>query len=230
MQVHSTPVISDDSTHHDGEQMRRSLGAQFAFFIRHPSPLLIGILILATFCVRLSLGGFGLVDLALAIGIAAYWPAQEWFLHKYFLHLKPRTIFGMKFDPHYARAHRAHHRQPWIVEYTFLPAKVVIALVPISIFAWVAITPTLPLAFTGIVAYGIMALLYEWTHYLTHSAYVPRSAYYRRIWKNHRLHHFKNEQFWYAFTVPAVDTFMKTDPDQASVEKSESVRTLGVEE
>ena len=209
--------------------MRRSLAAQAAFFFRHPSPLLIGSLVITTLATRIALGGFGWLDLLLAVAVGAYWPLQEWLFHKYLLHLRPMQAGKLRIDPMFARAHRAHHRQPWIVETTMLPTRVVLALIPITISTWVLVTPSIPLAFTGMVAYSAMALLYEWTHYLTHSAYEPRSRYYRRIWKNHRLHPFKNERFWYAFTVPLVDRVLGTDPGGEAT-KSETVRTLGVEE
>ena len=55
-----------------------------------------------------------------------------------------------------------------------------------------------------------MALAYEWTHYLTHTSYVPRGRYYARICRAHRLHHFKDEGFWYGFTLPFVDALLRT--------------------
>jgi hypothetical protein len=221
--------ISDENTHPQHAQMRKSLRAQAAFFIRHPSPLLIASLVVATGAFRLALGGFGLGDLLLAFAVMTWWPLQEWTFHKYLLHLRPIRVGRLRWDPMFARAHRAHHRQPWIVETTMLPVRVVLALIPITIATWIIAMPSLPLAFTGMASYAAMALLYEWTHYLTHSAYEPRSRYYRRIWKNHRLHHFKNERFWYAFTVPLVDRILNTDPgDGAS--RSETARTLGYDD
>jgi hypothetical protein len=220
--------ISDESTHRHDAAMRKSLAAQAAFFIRHPSPLLIASLLLATAALRLALGAFSIFDLVLAAAVMIWWPLQEWIFHKYLLHLRPIRLGRLLIDPMFARAHRAHHRQPWIVETTMLPPRVVVALIPITISTFVIAMPSLPLAFTGMVSYAAMALLYEWTHYLTHSAYEPRSHYYRRIWRNHRLHHFKNERFWYAFTVPLVDRLMSTDPSDA--ERSETARTLGYED
>ena len=77
--------------------------------------------------------------------------------------------------------------------------------------------------------YAVMALLYEWVHFLTHTAYVARSSFYRKIWRNHRLHHFKNEHFWYSFVLPQVDEWMGTGPRVSKVETSSTCRTLGVE-
>ncbi len=71
------------------------------------------------------------------------------------------------------------------------------------------------------------SLLYEWTHFLTHTRYVPRGRLYRRIWKHHRLHHFKHEGYWFAFTVPWIDGWLGTGPDPQDVERSAHARSLG---
>ena len=71
------------------------------------------------------------------------------------------------------------------------------------------------------------SLLYEWTHFLTHTRYVPRGRLYRRIWKHHRLHHFKHEGYWFAFTVPWIDGWLGTGPPPDAVQRSPHARTLG---
>src|SRR5437867_3847204 len=74
-----------------------------------------------------------------------------------------------------------------------------------------------------------MILLYEWTQFLIHTAYRPRSAAYKTIWKNHRLHHFKNEHFWHGITNNLSDRVLGTNPDQHDIRKSETARTLAPE-
>jgi sterol desaturase/sphingolipid hydroxylase (fatty acid hydroxylase superfamily) len=49
-----------------------------------------------------------------------------------------------------------------------------------------------------------LGLVYEWVHYLVHTDYRPRTAPYRAIWRHHRLHHYKNEHYW--FTVTTTNT------------------------
>ena len=70
-------------------------------------------------------------------------------------------------------------------------------------------------------------LLYEWTHYLTHTRYKPKGKYYRRIWQLHRWHHYKHEGYWFSFTVPYLDGWFGTGPDPKEVERSPTARTLG---
>jgi hypothetical protein len=77
-------------------------------------------------------------------------------------------------------------------------------------------------AICGYVLVGV----YEWTHYLIHTAYRPRSRAYRRIWRNHRLHHFKNEHYWHGITNTVADRVLGTEPDQRDVPRSPTARTL----
>lgn len=163
-------------------------------------------------------------------GVLLYWPVQEWFLHHRLLHWRPRRIGRWHVDFPASRVHRLHHRQPWILEHVFLPPMAVLPLIPINLAVWWLLTPTVELWCSGVLLFTMAALIYEWVHYLTHVPYKPRSAYYRRIWRNHRLHHFKSEHYWHAFTVPWVDTIMGTGPDPATVDKSPTVRTLGIGE
>ena len=45
-----------------------------------------------------------------------------------------------------------------------------------------------------------LGLGYEWTHYLIHSDYTPKTRVYRAVWRNHRQHQFKNEHCWSTVT------------------------------
>jgi hypothetical protein len=224
-----SPATIVGAPHLDTPAARTSLAAQAGFFLRHTSPLLLALNALALVVARATIGGFTWLDAPVLVVTVAWWPFQEWLFHKVLLHRRPTRLFGRTLDPGFARAHRAHHRQPWIVDKTLLPVPlllVLIALQPVSWLLW----PSWHLGLTAGAAYACCALAYEWTHYLCHSHYVPRGTYYRRIWKNHRLHHFKNEHHWYSFTVPMVDAWLGTDPDAASVATSETVRTLGVDD
>ena len=75
---------------------------------------------------------------------------------------------------------------------------------------------------TGYVLVGA----YEWVHFLIHTAHRPRSRYYRSIWRNHRLHHFKNEHYWHGITNTVADHVLHTAPDQRDVPRSRNARTL----
>lgn len=204
----------------------RTLRQAARLFFEHASPRLLGLHLLVLLAARLAHGEFGVIDGLIVLGVAIYWPLQEWVLHVHLLHMEPRTIGRHRIDPLAARVHRAHHRDPWNLAFVFLPVKVLLALMPVNAVVWLVLTSSFGSALTGMTAMAAAALLYEWVHYLTHTPYRPRSRYYRSIWRGHRLHHFKNERYWHAFTVPAVDTVMGTNPDPRSVPLSPTCRDL----
>lgn len=204
----------------------KTLRQAAVLFFRYPSPKLLAANFAVLLAFRLIYGHFGAADLFVIGGVLLYWPFQEWFLHIYLLHWKPRTWRGITIDPLAARAHRAHHREPWNLDYVFLPMPALVVLVPLNVLAWWMGLSELGTALTGMTAMAGAALGYEWVHYLTHTPYRPRSGYYRSIWRGHRLHHFKNERFWHGFTAPVVDTLLRTNPDPKRVATSETCRDL----
>ena len=74
----------------------------------------------------------------------------------------------------------------------------------------------------------VLVGVYEWTHYLIHTAHRPRSRYYRSIWKTHRLHHYKNEHYWFTVTTAGTaDRLFGTYPaDPSAVQTSPTVKKL----
>jgi hypothetical protein len=188
-----------------------TLAGAVRLFFRFPTPRILAAKLAAVVALRAWVGGIGWADAAIVAGVAVYWPLQEWLLHSKLLHLRPRTLLGVQIDPVFARYHRYHHRHPWVLERTFLPTRVLVPLLPLNVALWWIVTPSWGLALTGMGALTTAAALYEWTHYLTHTPYRPRSGYYRRIHKNHMLHHFKDEQAFFAFTVPAMDALLGTN-------------------
>ena len=192
-------------------------------------------LLIANLCVwvplRIVAGDFGPGDLAILLGIAVYWPVQEWFAHAFVLHLRPRRVLGFRIDPLFARFHRWHHRHPHVVERIFVPWAVIVALTPVNVAIWWAITPSPARALTGIAAFTLATLIYEAVHYLSHVPVAPGNRYLKAVRRHHALHHFLNEHYWHAFTVPWLDRLLGTAPaDPADAPRSPTVRTLGVED
>jgi hypothetical protein len=79
---------------------------------------------------------------------------------------------------------------------------------------------------SAVLAGYVMVGVYEWMHYLIHTAYRPRTRLYRAVWRNHRLHHFKNEHYWHGITNTFADRVLGTLPDHGDVPKSNTARTL----
>ena len=69
---------------------------------------------------------------------------------------------------------------------------------------------------------------YEWVHLLVHTRYRPTMRYYRRLARNHRLHHYRNEKYWLGVTSNTGDRIMGTYPRHAAdVPLSDTARMLG---
>lgn len=175
---------------------------------------------------RIVVGGFSSWDLALAAGLVALQPFGEWLIHVYLLHFRPRTIRGRRIDFVAARYHRAHHRDPHDPRYWFIPLFSGLVGFVVTLTASVILAPTTGLALTGLWTTLALAFSYEWTHFLCHTSYRPRSAFYKRIWRHHRLHHFKNERYWMGVSMHMGDRVLGTMKDPAKVTTSPNCRDL----
>ena len=211
---------------HDTNTLRGAI----TLFVTGGSPKILLAQLLLASIFRIYVGHFGTWDLLLFVAVCMYWPFQEWLFHKTLLHAKPRTIFGISIDSPMAKVHRYHHRNPFNLETIFVPSAVIAALIPIHALIWYLITPTIPLAITGIIAFTFCAFFYEWIHYFAHIPYRPKSEWLKTIQKNHRAHHFKNEHYWHAFTIPYIDVMMGTGPNPKDTPRSPTCKTLGVDE
>lgn len=138
-------------------------------------------------------------------------------------------MLGRTIDSLAARRHRAHHWDPRDPRYLFIPLPVLVPLLAIWGLLTFLVASNTRTAATGMVVGVGLLFAYEWTHHLIHSTYLPRAAIHRRIWRNHRLHHFKNERFWFGITSQVADRVLRTNPAKEAVETSPTARTLGLE-
>jgi len=197
-----------------------------AVFFRHASPRVLSALVVIAVGVRVLLGGWSLWDLAVAVGIVMFWPLQEWLIHVFILHYQPLTLFGRKLDFKVPILHRAHHRDPWRLDLLFIPVHV-FAFVPLLVGAVVLLGVSRPqLVSTGLAAYFALSLHYEWVHFMIHTLYRPRFGYYQRLARNHLLHHFRNEHYWYGVTMLQADGWLRTAPEPNAVPKSATCMSL----
>jgi Fatty acid hydroxylase len=205
-------------------------------FIRRESPWAIGIGILALVVGRVLVGDPSWRDAVAVAAMLAVYPFGEWAIHVYLLHAKPIRIRGRELETIAARAHRAHHREPndldLVLLYWWQAAFLMLVAVPLTIALGAGIVTLAagPVPIGALISAAIagccMVFVYEWTHFLIHTAYRPRSRAYKAIWRNHRLHHFKNERFWHGITNNLSDRVLGTNPDQREVAKSQTARTL----
>jgi sterol desaturase/sphingolipid hydroxylase (fatty acid hydroxylase superfamily) len=206
---------------------RRSLPLSAAAreFARHLTPWLLAAAVAGTWSWRVLAGGLGWADLAVVAGYLALFPLVEWVLHTSLLHWRPRALGPVTIDPLVARKHREHHADPDDLELIFIPLSALLtAGVVVGVVAWLLPAP-LDATFAAVAV--SLGLVYEWVHYLVHTDYRPRSAAYRAIWRHHRLHHYKNENYWFTVTTTnTADRLLGTQPAANEVPTSPTARDL----
>jgi len=207
------------------DTLRRVLG----LFFGAPSTRCIVLAIAASVALRLGAGPVSMVELALMAGVFVAWPFGEWGAHRWLLHIRPRRLFGLSFDPYFARRHRQHHMNPSDYPLVFLPVRVVAGAYAVFSTLLFLASGDRALTFGVMAAISVAALVYEWHHFVAHTDYAPSIRWQAEVVRRHRLHHYKSERRWYGFTVPAVDDWFGTGGAAADAERSRTTRTLGVE-
>ncbi len=185
---------------------------------------------------RLSQGGFGPSDLLIAAVVIMAWPFMEWVVHIFWLHGAPIEIPGGRIGPlkwparrvHglVAKKHRIHHQDPWRLDEVMLPLQTYLYTIPALLLFWFGLFPAVE-ALTGLTVISALGLHYELVHLMAHCRYRPRSGYYLRLWRNHRLHHCKSERHWLGVTMLLGDRLLGTGGDPDRVDTSPTCRTLG---
>jgi hypothetical protein len=187
----------------------RTLGAAAAAFFTFGSPRLLALQLAVAVALRPLFGRPSLLDVAVLAGVVVYWPLQEWVLHKYVLHAGPIRIGSRVLESGAARGHRRHHESPLDLRATLLPTWTIALLIPIHVGLWCLVAPRAA-ACTGVACLGAAALLYEWIHFLTHTAYRPRGAWFGEVKRRHMAHHQRDPQRWFGFVVPRLDDWLGT--------------------
>lgn len=201
---------------HDAPDTARTA---LAVFFSHPSPLILVALVAIFTTLRLTAGGFQWWELAIPAAIIGFWPFMEWGIHVYILHYKPAHLFGRTWDFKLPQTHRDHHVEPWDVPQIFIPLHVFPLTVPPSLLLAYVLFPA-PYVHGFFAFFFLMALNYEWCHYLAHIKWSPPSRYYRRRVQEHRWHHFHNENQWWGVSMGLADRVYGTNPDPKDAGRS----------
>ncbi|MGH3954936.1 sterol desaturase family protein [Mycobacteroides salmoniphilum] len=196
-------------------------------FVKHPTPWILLTWSAVLLGARIAVGGWTIADAITPLALVAISPVAEWLIHVGILHWRPRSLGPVKIDSRLARDHRLHHQDPRDIPLVFIPLPslvvVIIGLTLAALFAF----PRIGLGLTFALTVALFLVFYEWTHYLVHTDYKPRHAIYRAVWRNHRYHHFKNENYWFTVTSSGTaDRLLGTYPDPQQVQSSPTVRNL----
>lgn len=198
----------------------RTLDESFHEFLRHPAPrLLLGQLAVLGVA-RGLVAQWTWADLVVAAALLMAQPFTEWVIHVTVLHC---PADGRLRDKIAGYSHRRHHEDPKDLRFQFIHPHVVyggmvVDLVVLAVFRNHA-------ALTGVLMATVLTLVYEWIHFLIHTDYAPRHELYRRLHRAHRLHHFRNEQYWLGVTARTGDRVFGTNPKKEDVEVSATAKT-----
>jgi hypothetical protein len=196
-------------------------------FAGHASPWILAAFLATALIGRVAVGDFRLSDLILVPIMLAVFPFFEWVLHVCVLHWRPRRIAGITIDPMVARKHRWHHANPRDIDNLFIPWQAFVTLLPAFTAIGLLAMPRLGLGLTFIAVAGALGLGYEWVHFLIHTDYVPKTVLYKAVWRNHRLHHYRNEHYWFTVTTTGTaDRVLGTYRDPREVDPSPTAKAL----
>jgi sterol desaturase/sphingolipid hydroxylase (fatty acid hydroxylase superfamily) len=199
-------------------------------FWKHPSPWMIGATLVAALTARIVVGDWQITDAIVPLVMAALFPFFEWIVHVFVLHWRPKHVGSLTIDPLLAREHRAHHMDPRNIALIFIPWKALLWVLPLTVAIALLAFPRLGMGLTYLVFIAALEIGYEWSHYLIHSDYKPKTRLYRAIWRNHRQHHYKNEHYWFTVTSSGTaDRVLGTYPDPAAVPTSPTAKNLHAE-
>lgn len=204
-----------------------TLATAFREFIRHPTPWMIVVFLGGSIVARILVGNWVWTDALVPVVMVVSFPLVEWLIHVFILHWRPKALGRITVDSLLSRKHREHHSNPRDIPLIFIPWQVLCGVLPLALVLGLFAFGRVGLGLTFMVTLGILGLIYEWTHYLIHTDYKPKTRLYKATWRNHRFHHYKNEHYWFTVTTSGTaDRLLRTDPDPDTVEKSPTAKNL----
>ncbi len=172
---------------------------------------------LALLAVRAALGGAGVLDAVIVVAALAVAGVGEWVVHRHLFHAPEQAWVARRLGV--GREHRRHHADPGALDTLLLrtPAAAVFVAVLGVVAAGVAVPLArvvgAPGARPATTAWLVAVLAlghYEWVHLLAHTRYRFRSRRYRRLARNHRVHHHRDDRSWFGVTSDVGDRLLGT--------------------
>lgn len=203
-------------------------------FSRHSSPRIITIAVTIAAMGRILVGRWSYADLVTIALTVVFAGVVEWVVHLFVLHADADSFVTTRLGG--GISHRKHHLDPPDMRYLLLDgADAALFVAMLAAFSaawslpilwllggqvWPPYLATLCAAYVGL-------LNYEWTHLMAHTRYRPRSRFYARLSRNHRLHHYRNERYWLGVTSNLGDRLLRSYPkSKGDVALSETARDL----
>lgn len=203
---------------------KRSLLAGFA---RHRSAQLLLVGAFAVGVARLALAvvapstvwPLGVADFIIVAVSVVLIGVVEWFAHRVLFHAPDKSRRSRLLNT--GASHRRHHADPTDLTWVLLAprgARALMVAVAVLVAGWSVPTalglgvPPLGPVLSGVGVGWLAIANYEWTHLLFHSSYRPRTRHYRRLARNHRIHHFRDPEVLYGISNNLGDRIFATMP------------------
>jgi hypothetical protein len=186
-------------------------------------PIFVLIALMGIVYTRLTMAtAIGSGDFAAFGASILFWWFQEHLLHERLLH--------SNFDWLGKHIHQEHHEKPYY-HISIDPSWLMVSWLGVASVMFRLVLPV-HVATSAIFGYALAGLMYEWTHYIVHTRVKPTNSFLKRVRDNHIKHHLVDSRYWFAFSVPAVDDLLGTNPSMHQVRserKKEAVNRAGVQ-
>lgn len=182
---------------------------QYLEYLTKTHPLVIWgmylpVLILLPYYCSVKLAFSGLSIFLLFIAGMLFWSFTEYILHRFAFHYQPESEKGKKI--HYI-IHGNHHEYPRDRERLFMPAAP-----SLIIASTLFLLMSLPLGknvFAFFPGFMFGYLIYGSMHYAIH-AWNPPFKWMKGLWRNHHLHHYKNDDLGFGVSSTLWDHLFGT--------------------
>jgi sterol desaturase/sphingolipid hydroxylase (fatty acid hydroxylase superfamily) len=155
------------------------------------------------------------------IGGMLFWSLFEYAIHRFLFHMVAESDRARKFV---YILHGNHHEFPRDKERLFMPPVPSLIIASILFFAIYAILRNYTFAFFP--GFMLGYLMYGTMHYAIH-AWNPPFKWMKPLWRNHHLHHYKNEEQGYGVSSTLWDHVFGTMFDlKNEKEDKEKVKSL----
>ncbi|MBO1578503.1 sterol desaturase family protein [Bacillus sp. XF8] len=192
------------------------------FFFQHDIVIMFGVFILFIIILKMKLFT-GIAILSCLAGIVFY-TINEYVTHRFLFHMKPpKNPLLLKM---LKRLHYDHHVYPDDLKLLFLPVWYSMPGFAIYLFILYGVTNHVTITLSFGIGMIVMLLVYEWKHYIAHRPIRPLTRFGRWLKKQHILHHYKNENYWFGVSNPVYDFLFGTYKNGKDVELSRSARNL----
>ncbi len=130
----------------------------------------------------------------------------EYIAHRFLFHMQPTTVWKQRIQYH---MHGVHHEYPKDKDRLAMPPPLSMALAGVFFILFYVLLDTKVFGFLPGFLAGYAAYLF--VHYIVH-AYPPPNNFFKQLWINHAIHHYKDSSIVFGVSSPLWDYIFNTLP------------------